>query len=445
MQQKNASIAARLGGQLAALNAETKDLPPDIRPQRLPPGINRGIARLATMYTKVSEKDDGQTPKGEVFFRASAIVLGIPQRDGTISEYLNGEKISAGVTQQIVPLCNIPAKVRDGKEVKEAVPVKDNFNRWRSILQALGMPPCPHTPADDPTSEKTEAYFFKYMAALTADPQKHPIYISFSTRGWTPPATVQQPHPQEMVFEEWHGLASPEVVAMLQAKRSPSPPGAVSYNPARVQPEPFSEPPQDNPPGDDGQDSPLRNGPTTQNTQTTRTTIAQGGQVSSSEDTEAEMLTPGDANEDIEPPDEEEIAELVETANADPDGESEEGSEAIERLEDLAWAAGWTKKDTDAADDWAKVGQMALQGPEVVKEGVPAIGSHWLFAKRDTAGNKLLTRSGKELPAFEVEVTAVEQAAQSAFVKAVKDGKDVIDMRTRQPLAVKWEWLEPLP
>lgn len=156
---------------------------------------------------------------------------------------------------------------------------------------------------------------------------------------------------------------------------------------------------------------------------------------------------------------------MAEVAMNDPEGATEEGAAASARLEELAWAAGWTKDQTASAPDWAGVAEMALNPPvrnspstptltskaisEPVAEVPPpndtpvvVVGSRWKFAKRTKEGAKLKNSKGEEFPPQEVEVVSVDSAAKTCTLKTVRDGKDVVDIRTKVPVLVKWEWLE---
>lgn len=411
VQTTNSSFAKRLGARVAQANAEHRDKPIDTGNRRLPAGIKSGVAKLSAMYTKVQEKDDGACPKGETFFRASAVVMSPESHDGM--------RI-AGVctTQVIIPLCDVPAK-----GLKKAVSFSDNWYDFQNTFKLLGITPPPETPQTDPTGQRTEAYYFAAMKALT-DPKRPPVYIEFSTRGWTPKPTPQQPKPNEIVFETWHGLATfngqhdpaagvTEAPPSVPDDRSPPPPQAQAASPPSVN----GPPPQHQP--DEG---PL--GP-------------------------------------------EDIAALVEIAMADPEGKTADGAVAGSKLEDLAWANGWGKDATRDAKDWSEVGDMALNGPDGVPStkqpgGDPAstsvtqsteqkapilgqvtVGSKWKYAKRTKEGVKLKDNKGQEFPPQEVEVVTTDLATKTCTLKTVKDGQDVLDIRTRKPAQVKWDWLEP--
>ncbi len=156
-----------------------------------------------------------------------------------------------------------------------------------------------------------------------------------------------------------------------------------------------------------------------------------------------------------------EVSELVQAAMADPNGDTAEGQEAGIRLQELAWAAGWSKTQTTDAKDWAEVGEMVLSYPPTEAtpanvggaphnltsvtpstNGTPAVGAKYKFAKRTQDGIKLKNAKGEEFPPQDVEVATVDQILGTCTVKSCKDGKVVNDIRTKQPVAVKFEWLE---
>ncbi len=164
------------------------------------------------------------------------------------------------------------------------------------------------------------------------------------------------------------------------------------------------------------------------------------------------------------------VAALVEAALADPEGATDEGAQASAQLEEMAWAAGWSKEQTAGAADWSEVGDMALAPPTTAPLTQPAaapatptppdgavtiagrfypvkdlVGCKFYFAKRSKDGAKLHNNKGEEFPAQEVEVVAVDAAAKTCTVKTTKDGKPVVDIRSKAPVAVKFEWLETLP
>lgn len=406
-QQPMSSFAKKLGGRVAAANEEHKDKPIDTGNRRLPAGIRDGVARLSTMYTKEYE-DDKQGMKGQTFFRASAIVMSPEQH--------KGEKVAGMVTSIIISLCDVPEKGD-----RKAKPLSENWFEFQNVFKMLGIAPCPETAATDPTGARTEAYFFAAMKQLT-DPVRmktNPVYISFSTRGWTPPPNPRNPKPDEMVFETWHGLAT------WDGKVDP---GVGMQDNLATQPPP-APPPQ---------------------TQTATRQAAAPPPTNG----QPPQYQPGG-----EPDPEDVVAALIEIAMNDQEGATEEGFAASQQLEQMAWAAGWTPEQTAKADDWAAVGNMALNPPTQAvtapatttpsTNGRPevTVGSRWGFCKRDKAGAKLKNKDGVEFPAQDVEVVSVDSAAKTCVVKTTKDNKEVVDVRSKKPVQVSWAWLEdqPLP
>lgn len=400
VQQTMSSFAKKLGARVAQANAEHAAAPVDTGNRRLPAGIRDGVARLATMYTKEQTEDGGMVPKGQVFFRASAVVVSPAEH--------NGERIAGLTTSKVIPLCDVPAKGQ-----RKATSFSENWFEFQNLFKLLGIPPCPETAQTDPTGQRTEAYFFAAMQALTSPLRlkANPVYISFSTRGWTPPASAQQPNPTEMVFETWHGLANPPT--------APDPASGVAAGEAPPQPSPTSAPPA----------------PTTWSK-------------------EAPPPLPVPIPDDDLP---DKIATLVEVAMNDPEGATEEGAAAAAELEDLAWRAGWSKEQTAGAADWVEVGEMALNEPEADAEPTPklvepaaaeptvTVGSRWNFQKRTKEGAKLRNNKSEEFPPQEVEVVTVDEVAKTCTVRTVKDGKPVIDIKSKKPVDVRFDWLEPLP
>lgn len=403
VQQQNSSFASRLGGRVAQANVEHKDKPVDTGNRRLPAGIRSGVAKLSAMYTKQQTEENGLTPKGETFFRASAIAL-LPKEH-------NGEKVEGLVTQVMIPLCDIPAKGQ-----RKAKTFSEQWYEFQNLFKLLGIAPPNETLQTDPTGQRTEAYYFAAMQALT-DPKRPqgPVYITFSTRGWTPPPTPLKPKPDPMVFEEWHGLATPEQIANVNGQYTPA--AGFQDNTAAPTVPTFNE--FDPPP---------------------TTTTQESAPVNDQQD-------PADV-----------VAALVETAMNDPEGATEEGAAAAAQLEEMAWAAGWSKEHTKTAADWAAVGDMILNPPSSGTEATPptgngqatlgskqlvvGVGSKWKFCKRTKEGAKLKNNKGEEFPPQEVEVVTVDNENKTCTLKTAKDGKDVIDIRSKKPVVVKWEWLE---
>lgn len=380
-QQQMSNLAKKLGARLSAANEATIGKPVDTGTRRLPPGIREGIARLSTMYTK--DYTEGAL-KGESFFRASAIVV--------YPEMHNGEKVSGAVTSVMVSLCDIKA---EGD--RKAKSFEENFKVMRDTIMSLGIAECKETKATDPTGERTWAYWQAAMQMLT-DQQRaktNPVYVQFSTRGWTPPAKPGQPKPEERVIENWHGLATPEQVAKLFGGHGkPDPASAVQESNGAVQSVSTDPPPA----------------PTFDEFAPSEYSLA------------------------------DEVGALVATATQE---EGEDAQAATMRLQELAIAAGWSKEQVDAASDWAQVGDMALSGPsEQAETPILTVGSRWMYSRRTKDGTVMKDKNGKDFPAVEVEVTSLDNGKQTCTIKTTKDNKPVLDVFKKNPAVVKWEWLE---
>lgn len=407
VQQEMANFAKKLGGRIAEVNAEHADKPVDTGNRRLPSNIKDGVAKLSAMYTKEQTEDGAKTPKGQIFFRASAVVLG-HMVGGKLVDNVNGERIEGLMTQVIIPICDVPER---GKA--KATSLSENWFKFQNLFKRLshGAIVCRETKQTDPTSEKTWAFYLAAMKALT-DPVRaktNPVYVSFSTRGFKPDPTPAQPNPEEMTLETWHELAE------YNGKVDPA--AGVTVG---AQPPPMTPPPTPQTSAQRAAAPPSVNGPATQ------------------------YQPDGDADHtDV-------VAALVEAAMADPDGITEDGAAASSQLEDMAWSAGWTKEQTNKADNWAQVGDMALSPPKNAPTPTPnpngvAVGSRWFFAKRDKSGNRLKNGKGEDFPSQEVEVTSFDATTSTCTVKTTKDHKDVVDIRSKKPVAVQFGWLEPTP
>lgn len=430
--ETRSSFAKNLSARVSAANEEHKNKPVDLGFQRLPPGLNNAIAKLQSMVTREFEDDkNGQGTKGQTYFSATGVVVW-PTTHEVVKISPDGIKtvetihVENMTTTFFVPLCDTPAK---GK--KKAKTFSENWMKFQNLFKALSNNAivCPETRQSDPTGMKTEAFYFAAMKAL-CDPQRRdpttkqlaPVYFYFSTEDFSPTLTAAEiaakQEQQHYTMEKWHGLAQ------WNGQRDPA--AGVTVRSGMTAPSAPSAPPM----------PPVDHGPP----------VSPDGLPFSP------PVTNGGAVVDEEPADlEAEVAYLVEVAMADPTGQTEDGKQSTIRLEDLAMEAGWTREQIDAAEDWARVGDMALNPPDDEEEAqeeeqeddTPAIGSLWMFAKRTKDGERLKNaRSGQPFPPSEVEVTSVDEANKTCTVKSARDGKDVIDIKSRKPANVKWEWLE---
>lgn len=393
-QTQTSGFAKKLGQRVAEAHDQHKDAPIEIGNRKLPPGIVGAIAKIQLLQTRKQEEEGKKIPKGEWYFYGQAVVV-YPRE-------FKGNKIANLHTFMQIPLCDMPAT-----QWKAAVPFSLNWKDFQNFFKWFGIIPPLETRQTDPTGQRIESYYQAAMKILT-DPQREPRYIYFDTWGFTPKPTQANPNPDTILQQKWTGPAKLEDVMRLIA--APDPAAGVTVTeppPPDDQTEVFTEPPQD-------------------------------GMVHE----EVQQPSPDDSDADLAG----EVAALVEVAMNDPEGSTQDGATASARLEELAWAQGWTREQTGNAKSWRAVGEMALTSPQeesnASTNGQVTVGSRWLFARRNKEGNKLSDNKGVPFPAQEVEVTAVNEEEQTCTVKTVKDGKDVIELRSKKPVVVRFDWLE---
>lgn len=399
------ALAARLGNQVAEAYAKHKDAPVDTGFQRLPPDIKGGVAKITFMGLELTKDDKaGPGTKGLERFRVSAAVVysGNPnspnehtwiEATGPYRGQPRTMRVINLTTSKFVPMFTIPAKGKPGEPgYREEVPFADNLFEFQNIFKMLRVPPC-----EGKTTLEILTYFENAWKALMADPKNKPVFIRFSTRQWTPPLTATEIRDKKkledkevVVFEEWH--------ERVDWTGTPQPPGGVTLAPS---------------PGSNGSAA-HDNGPPP---------VGADGMA---------ILPPGQSLE-------ERVAALLKAVETD--------ESAGPPLLQLAWDRGWTEEETSSAS-WVEVGEMALSDPATEEEnqesqdGKPTIGSKWNYTPRDSAGNKMKGPDKKELPSEEIELVTVDEANKTCTAKKVKDGRDVLNQRTRKPMNVKWEWLE---
>lgn len=388
-QTYKSTLAARLGDKITQAHNQHRDAAVDRGMVRLPAGIRAGKAKITACYIG-QYKDDVKRAdlRGQEYFRVSATVMH-PESHGA-------QRVKGLVTSMMVPLCDEAAR----GNVK-AKSFSDNWFEFQNFFKMFKVQP---PPAGTP-SAGIMTYYTAAMKMLV-DPKK-PRYVEFSTRGWTPPATAQQPKPEEMVFEEWHDetqwveSGDPVTNGVVDTGASPPP---VSTT---MGPRPFTEPPQ-------AGDSPVA-------------------------ETPAEPQDVADVADMI--------AALIEVADLekDPEKATPEGVDAQNNLIQLAKDAGATDEQITNATSWAEVGEMALgvfpEAPAAPVTTTPTVGSKVKFKKRDSKGQPLQNAKKETLPAVEVTVASVDAAARTLTATSA-DGKSVVDIRTKKPLAVSFDWLE---
>lgn len=163
----------------------------------LPAGINGGICRLAT--AKLDEYKEGKN-KGEPYamFRAIAI-----------SPEVHADRPVKGQGVMFMfPLCET-RKNKNGTEV--VISFDENYANFLNELRKWGI-----DTAAIPAGADTATAIDRVMLALQ---QAKPLG-RFSTRGWTPPPTKQDPTPKEMVFTQFDGVMSPEEAEQTTASQT---------------------------------------------------------------------------------------------------------------------------------------------------------------------------------------------------------------------------------
>lgn len=394
MQMQPSNFAKKMGARIVQANAMHADKPVDTGNLRLP-AIDDGAAKLVSMELREYENDNnGPGTKGKPYFVAAASIVWPIEA--------HGQRVAGRQTYFRCDLDDMPAKGQ-----RKASTFDENWFKFQNLFKLLGVPACRETPQTDPDSSKTWAYFMAAMKALT-DPKRPsgPVLVQFSVSEWTPKPTKEEPNPEKRSTERWHGLADP-------SKMAPHDP-AKSVNVA-----------------------PSTNGA---NANAAPVISADGFPANPTDVLDTSDVNSGPDDYDIA----NDIDALVAAAMEDPQGTTPEGEAATDRLTELAVAAGWTEDQVLNAESWEQVGEMAVNAPDETKveKTLPTIGMAAKFAKRDKQGEKLKNKKNVEFPPIDVVITSVDPATGTCTVKTAKDGKDVVDLATKKPVAVKFEWLE---
>lgn len=429
MQTQVSNLAKRFGQRIAIANETAQAAPASLGgQQRLPPGVKEGIARLQVMTIGEYQDDkNGPGTKGMPFFRIACVAIH-PEMTA------EGRRVSGIQTSKIIPLCDLPKKGN-----REATTAEQGYSDMTAMIHAFGVTPCKETRQTDPTGIKAISYYAAAMQML-CNPQKA-RFIKFSTRSWQPPRPItakpEDPNPDPVTIENWEGVATDEEVARMNGK----------YDPAAGA--------SDEPPASEPTATVMRGGqhiagpaPTTDPPTQSSIPFNESSEFTNAQAHIHSMSPESEKTNQTFTTLEDEVTYLVSVAMDDPDGNTEEGREAQLKLLDMAHAGGWSEEQTLDAT-WEEVGDMVLN-PSDEPEPASAtaaqpkytVGSKWKFHKRTKDGAKYRGKNGEEMTPLEVEVDTVNDTDQTCTVKNVKDGKLVTDVRTRQPIVVKFEWLE---
>ncbi len=374
-QQQQSQLAKRFASRLTKAYKETKEKPVNLGRQQLPAGIKDGRAKLKTAYIAFYKDDVKEAAlKGQEYFRASGVVI-------TPKEF-NGQTCEGMQTSVMIPLCDVPEKGK--RKFKSLEAHYDDYQNW---FKMFGIAP----PDIDPEAPGGAAAIFQYYNAacvMLLDP-KNPQYFKFSTRGWTPPATADNPKPDEMIFEEWHGKVADVLNGEADAGVDDSTGGPAAEMNAE---EPFVEPPM-------------------------------GGAEEPAAETDADLEG------------------LIAIADGDPTGTTPEGKAAIAKITQMGVDAGIAVETINEASSWSDVaGMIAEAGAEPTAPADPVVGAVYSYKKRDAKGNPMKNKAGAELNALHIEILSVNATAKTVTAKT-QDGKTVIDA-AKKPVQIKWEYLE---
>lgn len=411
-QQHTSNLVAKFGNRIAAANAEHKDEPLDLGFRRLPPGIRDGIGKLHTVEMRVYGNDERIVAlRGQEGLHVVGVVVRPREHEG--------HKVEGRQMFLRFPLCDIPANPEN--RFSKPRSLSDNFRDFQQFFMRFGIRPPNETQQTDPTGTRTWGYYLAAIKKLNdriAQRGENVPHYEFTTRAWRPQGATE-----DRVEEDWGEQCA------YPGKVDPAA-GVGSTNNGQ-----YAAPPTQ---AADGLPVGLPPAPPAQ--------VAAASVPQQHPTSELDQV-------DV-------VAALVEIAMNDPEGATEEAIDAFARLEQMAWDVGWTKEQTASppesfTNDWAGVGDMILNSPSAVPtqplqspplpngDHLIVPGSRWKFKKRNTAGEKLKNNAtGEELPAQGVEVATVDAAAKTCTLKTVKDGKDVVDIRTKKPVSVKFEWLE---
>jgi len=150
-----------------------KDDPLALGPINLPAGINNGVAKL--IVAEIKEHEDGNN-KGEPFASFQGVVR--------FPDSHNGVQIKNQRATLFIPLYDTPGR-------KKAT-FEDHYADFLNELRKFGI-------------ETAELEADDLEETLSTLVEEEP-YFNFTTRGWTPPKTKEDPNPEEMVFTEFRGI-----------------------------------------------------------------------------------------------------------------------------------------------------------------------------------------------------------------------------------------------
>lgn len=363
----------------------------------LPGGIENGIAQIVECKFGIYEKGDY---KGEYFFYAAATVL-----QPKTHRVKNDDVPIFGLRTQIgpEPICDTPGKTRQTLDDHVAW-VLNEYRKLGIDTTQLG--------ADDiePTAEaiKQAGPFTRFRTSTIPNQ----IFKEDKGKMW-------------VVNDDGSGKAKGPYKDIADAKKAnPYAKDAKEAGAARVYQQWTGAVPDFQPE--------LADGVVDETGKTEGETSAAGnGQEQWDKDAAA---AEGGASDDLEA--------LVASANSD-------DNDAMERLRELALAAGKTEKDVKNADSWDEVAGWITGGSDEAGEAAPSgdeagpvrpeKGSIWFY--RPVTVDAKTKKQVKAKKATEHEVLSMDLKAETVTLKNSESGKTVIG-GNKKPLVIKWTELE---
>lgn len=357
-QKKMSSLVAKIGAMGHKAHEQHKADETSYGIINLPAGISGGIARLDTV--KWDEYKSGKNQgKPYVMFRGIAILP---------AEH-KGIKVEGQGVMIMLPLCETTKNTKDGVQT---VPFEDNYANLLNEFRKFGI--------------DTSQTSFDDLDNILAHLNTEKPHYRFSTRGYTPPKTAQNPNPTEIVYTQFDGACE-----FVDENADP----AAGFQ-------------------DSTSDPKASAAPITEGFDETQGSNAGGGD-SSSQENNAEGSG-------------EEIAELVKVATGK---DAKAAEKASDRLAAIALEAGVSQEEVEGATSWEQVGEMILakqsesgeETPEASND--PAVGDIWKYQVIDPKTKKPVMDTKKKRPKdpIEVEITAINEAKKTASIKDTGNAK----------------------
>lgn len=391
--KSKSGLSGRLGGKLhEAVSTHREDETTYGGGGGLPGGIENGIAQVVECKFGIYEKGDY---KGEYFFYAAATVLQ-PK-----SHKVGDDNVPVfGLRTQIgpEPICDTPGKTRQTLDEHIAW-VLNEYRKLGVDTTQLG--------ADDiePTAEaiKLAGQFTRFRTSTIPNQ----VFKEDKGKWW-------------VANDDGSGKPKGPYKGLADAKKAnPYAKEAKEAGAARVYQQWIGAVPDFQPELADGV---VDEGGKTE----AETSAASNGQEQWNKDAAA---AEAGADDDMEA--------LVAAANSD-------DSDAMERLKELALAAGKTEEEVKGADSWDEVAGWIAEGGSEAPSGeeagpaTPEKGSIWFY--RPITVDPKSKKPVKAKKASEHEVLSVDAKAETVTLKNSENGKTVIG-GNKKPLVVKWSEL----